>query len=117
MRINRRDLLTGFGGLAASAALSPAQAQVSARPTAASGSSDKTFPRKSDFAIPEGLTYINGAYTHPMPIAAVDAVRRNAEARSRPGGITSPGSGDLANEVKAQFAALINARPSEISFV
>src|SRR5262249_59483802 len=51
------------------------------------------------------------------PIAAADAVRRNAEARSRPGGMTAPGGGALATEVKAQFAALINAKPSEISFV
>src|SRR5215510_6677602 len=117
MDINRRDILIGLGGLTASAAAPPAQTQAPARPTAASGSPDKTFPRKSDFAIPEGLTYINGAYTHPMPIAAADAVRRNAESRSRPGGITAPGGGALATEVKAQFAALINAKPSEISFV
>ena len=25
------------------------------------------FPRKADFSIPEGVTYINGAYMHPMP--------------------------------------------------
>src|SRR5215813_3435569 len=117
MDINRRDILIGLGGLTASAAAPPAQPQAPARPTAASGSPDKTFPRKSDFAIPEGLTYINGAYTHPMPIAAADAVRRNAEARSRPGGMTAPGGGALATEVKAQFASLINAKPSEISFV
>jgi selenocysteine lyase/cysteine desulfurase len=117
MHINRRDLLTGLGGLAASAALPPAQAQVNTRQATAPGLSDRTFPRKSEFAIPAGLTYINGAYTHPLPIAAADAIRRNAEARSRPGGITSPGGGALATEVKAQFAALINAKPSEISFV
>src|SRR5499426_3585737 len=116
MDINRRDILIGLGGLTASAAAPPAQTQAPARPTAASGPLDKTFPRKSDFAIPEGLTYINGAYTHPMPVAAAEAVRRNAEARSRPGGMTAPGGGALATEVKAQFAALINAKPSEISF-
>src|SRR5215470_11704108 len=117
MDINRRDILIGLCGGAASAAAPPAQTQAPARPTAAPGSPDKTFPRKSDFAIPEGLTYINGAYTHPMPIAAAHAVRRNAEARSRPGEMTAPGGGELATEVKAQFAALINAKPSEISFV
>jgi selenocysteine lyase/cysteine desulfurase len=108
MHINRRDLLTGLGALAGSAALSPAQAQTP---------SDKTFPRKNDFAIPSGLTYINGAFTHPMPIAAVDAIRQYAERRSRPGGITAPGNAAMVKTVKEQFAALINARPSEISFI
>jgi selenocysteine lyase/cysteine desulfurase len=116
MNINRRDILTGLGALGASAPLSPSQTDVAPQSGAASGSSDKTFPRKSDFAIPAGLTYINGAYTHPMPVAAADAVRHHAEARSRPGGMTDPGGGALAAEVKAQFAALINAKLSEISF-
>src|SRR5262249_47706236 len=116
MSINRRDILTGLGALGAMATLSPSQTDVCAQSGAASGSSDKTFPRKSEFAIPAGLTYINGAYTHPMPVATADAVRRNAEARSRPGGLTAPGGGALVAEVKEQFASLINAKPSEISF-
>lgn len=119
MDINRRKLLIGLGGVAASVGLAPAATEANTRHTAITNfeSSDAAFPRKSDFAIPAGLTYINAAYTHPMPIAAVEAIRRNAEARSRPGGITSPGNGALVNEVKKQFAALINAKPSEIGFV
>jgi len=74
------------------------------------------FPRKADFVIPAGLTYLNGAYTHPMPTAAAEAVRRNAESRARPGGM-SDSSADLTRQVKEAFAALINAKPSEISFV
>jgi selenocysteine lyase/cysteine desulfurase len=108
MHIDRRDLLTGLGALTASAALSTAQAQTA---------TDKTFPLKKDFAIPASLTYINGAFTHPLPIAAVDAVRQHAERRSRPGGITAPGNAAMAQAVKEQFAALINAGPSEISFI
>lgn len=119
MRINRRDLLTGLGGLTAATALSPVQAQLNShsRTTFPLGPLENSFPRKSDFAIPEGLTYINGAYTHPMPVAAADAVRKEAESRSRPGRIDDPGHDALAKEVKSQFAALINAKPSEISFV
>jgi hypothetical protein len=30
------------------------------------------FPRKADFNIAEGYTYISGAYTHPLPIAAAE---------------------------------------------
>jgi selenocysteine lyase/cysteine desulfurase len=121
MPIHRRDLLTGFGGLAAgvaaSAALSRWPTGENTPPAAASAPSDNAFPRKGDFAIPAGLTYLNAAYTHPLPVAVAEAVRRNAETRSRPGGIALPDGAALANEVKAQFAALINAKPSEISFV
>ena len=117
MQINRRDILAGFGGIAASAALSSAQTSASRTTTRVAGPVEKTFPRKSDFAIPDGLTYINGAYTHPLPIASAEAMRRNAELRMKLGGMTFPGSGNLSNEVKAQFAALINAKPTEISFI
>ena len=37
------------------------------------------FPRKADFNIADGYTYINGAYTHPMPRVAADAARKAAE--------------------------------------
>jgi selenocysteine lyase/cysteine desulfurase len=121
MPIHRRDLLTGLGGLAAgfagSAALSGWSTGGNTLPAAAPGPADTAFPRKNDFAIPEGLTYLNGAYTHPLPIAAAEAVRRSAEARSRPGGMTAPGGAALADKIKSEFAALINAKPSEISFV
>jgi selenocysteine lyase/cysteine desulfurase len=112
-KIGRRELLGGLGGAAAAAALEalPAPQPSPVAPNLAGG-----FPRKADFAIPDGLTYINGAYTHPMPIAAAEAVRRNAVRRSRPDGMGERGP-DLAREVKAQFAALINAKPAEISFV
>jgi selenocysteine lyase/cysteine desulfurase len=119
MDVNRRKLLIGIGGVVASAGLFPTQTEGNTRPAIIPdfGSFDAPLPRKNDFAIPAGLTYINGAYTHPMPIAAAEAIRRNAEARSRPGGMSLPGNGALVNEVKKQFAALINAKPSEIGFV
>ncbi|HKQ73778.1 MAG TPA: aminotransferase class V-fold PLP-dependent enzyme [Blastocatellia bacterium] len=110
MQINRRDLLAGIGALTATGSLAQAQ-------TSSSTQSGKTFPRKSDFAIPTGLTYLNGAFTHPMPIASVEAVRQHTERRSRPGGIAAPGNAAMVKSVKEEFAALINARPSEISFV
>jgi len=117
MQVNRRTLLSGLGGLAAATAFSPVNMRVNGPSLNLAGSSEKGLPRKNDFAIPIGLTYINGAYTHPMPLGAADAVRRNAEDRSRPGRINDPGHEALAKEVKEQFAALINAKPSEISFV
>ena len=74
------------------------------------------FPRKEDFAIPAGLTYINGAYTHPMPMVAAEAMRKYADARSSFQTDDATG-GTLAAGVKAAFASLINAKPSEIAFV
>ena len=119
MHINRRNFLTGLSGLAAMTTFSRAQSLTHTRsmPAIAPRSFDGTFPLKGDFAIPEGLTYINGAYTHPLPIAAAEAIRLNAESRSHPGGMNAPDNSSLSGDVKAQFAALINAKPSEISFV
>jgi selenocysteine lyase/cysteine desulfurase len=111
MSITRRDMLGALGGAAlASFGTTTADRQRS------SETGSPAFPRTMDFAIPAGLTYLNGAYTHPMPTAAAEAVRRNAEKRARPGGM-SDNSADLTREVKQQFAGLINAKPSEISFV
>lgn len=108
MQLNRRELLAGLGGLVVTETLAQ---------TPSSTPQGKTFPRKRDFAIPAGLTYINGAFTHPMPIASVEAVREYSERRARPGDINAPGNGAMVKAVKEEFAALINARPSEISFI
>ena len=116
MNITRRDLLGGVGGLTAAAAFRIRPAEAHAQQTASAIGGASAFPRKADFDIPHGLTYLNGAYTHPMPIAAASAVRQNAESRARPGGMSETGS-DLTQQVKEAFAALINARPSEVSFV
>ena len=62
--ISRRDMLAGMTGVAATLSLGPATLPAIA----------PDFPRKSDFLIPDGLTYINSAYTHPMPKAGVEAL-------------------------------------------
>jgi selenocysteine lyase/cysteine desulfurase len=83
-----------------------------------SASSVPEFPRRADFAIPPDVTYINSAYMHPMPAAVAETVRRYAEARARPGAENAPWpTPTVGAEVKALFAALINASPAEISFV
>jgi selenocysteine lyase/cysteine desulfurase len=105
MTLKRRDVLAGFGGLAASAAW----------PTVTADERQHTgFPRKSDFNIAEGHTYINGAYTHPMPLVASAAARRYCEGRSALGAARS---GAARPDAKALFARLINAKPSEICYV
>jgi selenocysteine lyase/cysteine desulfurase len=116
MLIDRRNLLTGLGGMAAATAFSSIKAKVNTSSHEAFEVSTNTLPRKGDFAIPAGLTYINGAYTHPMPLGAAEAVRREVEYRSQPR-LNDPGHGALVKSVKEEFAALINAKPSEISFI
>ena len=121
MSITRRHALAGLGALASSAALRPSEllaAEPEAPPTMPGPQA--AFPRKDDFAIEEGYTYINAAYTHPIPRVSVEAARRAAEARGtlRPAAVPVPGRAapNTANP-RALFATLINAKPSEIAYV
>jgi len=124
MNITRREMLAGLGGIAAagvaSAKASPrVQSSAAGIPTSLSSlaslsSAAPPLPAKSDFAIPDGVTYLNGAYIHPMPNVAADALHEYGERRSRPGAATKPLN---KVDIKAEFAALINAKASEISFV
>lgn len=108
----RREFLAGMGGIGA-LALEGASSRLLSGALAAP-SSTPALPAKRDFAIPKGVTYINSAYTHPMPIAAAKAARTYVDMRSEPGAVSE----SLQNvNVKTQFATLINAKPSEISFI
>jgi selenocysteine lyase/cysteine desulfurase len=110
MALNRRELLTGLGVAAASAAIGDAGAL-----DAAAGSAG--FPRKADFAFEKGATYISGAFTHPMPIAAANAYRDFVTRRGTVGATTPFGGTRAGADPKAAFAALVNAKPSEISYI
>ncbi len=115
MRTNRREFLAGIGGATALKALgdSGSEALFESSSLSSVPSPTTALPAKGNFAIPEGVTYINSAFIHPMPVAAAQALREYVDVRSEPG-IASK----LQNvDVKAEFAALINAKPSEISFV
>ena len=114
MDVTRRELLAGMGGLLAAAACRT-QGEPSPVPTATRPLGD-ALPVRGDFAIPAGQTWLNSAFIHPVPVAAANAVRTYFETRT----FREPRlrSGDsLAAEVKAEFAALINAKPAEISLV
>ena len=112
--LSRRELLARASGLAA-AALVP---DLSSMPLSRSvpDGAQEAFPRKADFYIPDGATYLNGAYMHPMPRVVREAVR---EYNDRRAGFTTQTSEDpgISGTVKAEFARLINAKPSEVSFV
>jgi selenocysteine lyase/cysteine desulfurase len=114
MDLTRRELLATMGGMVAAAACSSAtsHAAIPRSPRPAGG----PLPARGDFAIPADQTWLNSAFIHPIPVAAADAVRSYLETRT----FHQPRrrSGDeLAAEVKAEFAALINAKPAEISLV
>ncbi len=119
--MHRREAITTLGGLAALAvggaskaiSSSTGETHLPNAPTAIlPGVAD--FPRKMDFALPAGRTYLNCAYTHPMPIGGAAVVRRHLDRRCKP-------DADLPAEpivdLKAEFAALINAKPREISYI
>src|SRR5580700_4265839 len=115
MTMSRRNVLAGLGGMAAvgftpGLALHPTL-RGTPSPTAPA---DVDFPTKDDFGIPADVTYINSAYTHPMPLAAASALREWAEFRAHPQAVSQPKK--LIN-IKAEFAALINAKESEISYI
>jgi len=121
-RLTRRELLNRAGGVAA-AALVPGLADLAAlapeAPTGARGPAlpgQEVFPRKADFTIPDGVTYLNGAYMHPMPNVVREAVRDYNDRRAAFTTDTSDDP-DISGTVKAAFAELINADPAEVSFV
>ncbi|MBL8986170.1 MAG: aminotransferase class V-fold PLP-dependent enzyme [Gemmatimonadetes bacterium] len=114
MSLDRRGLLRGLGSLAATGLFTRA-GELPAL-DAPSRPFQPGFPRKADFRIPEGRTYLSGAFTHPMPIAAAEAYHRAIDNRATVGG---SGGWNVRPKVdpRAAFAALINAKPSEISYL
>jgi len=126
VHISRRNLLTGLAGAASAAAIDRLGAQVTEATMLEQSlvrhqGSGTELPRKEDFDIAEGYTYINGAFTHPMPIAAGNAFRAAVDRRSklapptpRPPGTPAP---PRRPDARAAFATLINAKPSEIAYV
>ena len=106
MTLDRREMLRGLGAFAGSTALGAFGTPVPAAQTTG-------FPRKADFLIEDGYTYINAAYTHPIPKVAMEAVRRAAEGRCS---MPSPTSGQSGTP-RTLFAELINAKPSEVAYV
>jgi selenocysteine lyase/cysteine desulfurase len=104
MTLDRREMLRGLGGIAGGAALGAFNGHL---PQTAG------FPRKSDFLIEDGYTYLNAAYTHPIPKVAMEAVRNAAEGRcSMP-----PPTAGQSGTPRTLFAELINAKPSEVAYV
>ena len=114
MDVTRRGLLASLGGLVAATAWPRIEHALPAVPT--TGAQGGGLPVRGDFAIPPGQAYLNSAFIHPIPVAAAEAVRGYFDTRTFRQERRRSGD-SLAAEVKAEFAALINARPTEISLV
>ncbi|MBY0489963.1 MAG: aminotransferase class V-fold PLP-dependent enzyme [Gemmatimonadaceae bacterium] len=110
MAPTRRDVLAG--ALAAGAARRVPRAWFD-EPVAPPGAWQPGVARRADFEIAPGYTYINGAYTHPMPRVASTAQAAWATRRGTVGGPPPPPRVDP----RPLYAALINARPDEIAYI
>jgi hypothetical protein len=127
VHVTRRELLASLGAMAASATWQRLEAQSAGHSVNERFLDAVTpdFPRKADFTIVDGFTYINGAFSHPMPRAAADAYHRAVDRRATldPSGppfvFLNPGPDTRPMPVnpRAAFAQLINAKPEEISYV
>jgi selenocysteine lyase/cysteine desulfurase len=109
MNITRRTLLHGAGTMALASLGRRAWLPTSAAGFALSGD--------VDFPIPEGTTYLNNASWHPMSLQSMAAIHEYVERRVHHITEWPSGGDDVKNDVKAKFATLINAKPSEISFI
>src|ERR1700693_1240242 len=127
MNMTRRELGASFGALAASAALVRLEAhstKISVADALPSAAAPK-FPRRADFTIADGYSYLNGAFSHPMPRAAADACHQAVERRTTlaPPGVPfvflnpPPDTTPLPVDPRDAFAALINAKRTEISYI
>jgi selenocysteine lyase/cysteine desulfurase len=112
MSLGRREFLIGTGALAT--AMRPTLAALQpAKPGA-------VFPAtiRADFPGAAVETYLNAAAIHPLGAFAVQAIEQTMAYRIRGAG---PGRTDFGvekqNHLKASFATLIGARPTEVAFV
>lgn len=110
MTLDRRGMLGALGALAATRALDLRGSEAVVVPDLPQPGAP--FPRKADFAINPATTFLNAAYTHPIPRVSFEAARvaaeRRAQALPAETGRPSP---------KQLFAQLINAKASEIAHV
>ena len=126
MNVTRRELGAAFGALTASAAFG-LEAHTSKSPSAEAPASALApqFPRKPDFTIADGYSYLNGAFSHPMPHAAADAYHQAVQQRTllAPPGVPfvflnpPPDTAPMPVDPRDAFAALINAKLKEISYI
>jgi selenocysteine lyase/cysteine desulfurase len=127
MNLSRRDVLAALGTLAASATRNRLEVRTpgTSAPDPFVDALGLEFPRKADFNIADGYTYLNGAFSHPMPNVAAAAYHQAVQRRTTlaPPGVPfvflnpPPGTTPPPVNPRAVFASLINAKPEEISYI
>jgi selenocysteine lyase/cysteine desulfurase len=114
MSISRRTFVATAASLAATAAAAPPLA--AALPTAAPPPDDDPLGVRADFPVASTRTYLNSAYIAPVPRQVVAAGQAFVEAKA----LQPIALGDMlrrTNEVRGQFARLVNAGTDEIGFL
>ena len=110
--MKRRDFLIGAGAVAAAARPALAAVQTARRGTVLPAMIRADFPGAS------AETYLNSAAIHPLGTFAASAIEQTMAYRLRGPG---PGRADFGvdkqNDLKARFAKMIGAKPTEIAFV
>jgi selenocysteine lyase/cysteine desulfurase len=103
MDVSRRDLIAAAG--LATAAASRLHGAVSA------------LPDKTEFPVVKAEVCLNNARWHPIGQGATRAIQQYLDYKAGGGGSDADYGGGLQTRAKEQFAKLIHARPSEVSFV
>jgi len=119
MPLSRRRFIASSASLAAGVAAGTEQVSAqAAQPTAPAGSAPGPDPLgvRADFPIVRGRTWLNSAYITPVPEQVVAAGRAFVDSKA----VRPIPLGEMlrkTDEVRAQFARLINAAPDEIGFL
>jgi selenocysteine lyase/cysteine desulfurase len=116
MSLSRRDWLVGTGQLLAAGAFAPELAMPSLRAAGARGARSPLGSARDEFPLAKTKVYLNNASVHPIGVTTHRAATEYLGRR-----LNGPRSGQhystTPDQVKASFAALVNANASEISFV
>src|SRR5215471_7296389 len=103
MEVSRRNLIAAAG--LASAAASRLKAATAG------------LPDKDQFPVVHSEICLNNARWHPISVGATRAVQQYLDYKSAGGGSGGDYAGGLQDHAKELFAKLINAKPTEVSFV
>ncbi len=114
MTLSRRSFVASAASMAAMAAATPAGGLAAVASDTPEG--DDPLGVRADFAVVRERTYLNSAYITPVPRSVVAAGQAFIESKS----VRPIPLGDMlekADEVRAQFAQLVNASAGEIGFL
>src|SRR5262249_27392995 len=120
MNISRREILAGLGSMATlntSVGVRSGFALLSeSKGFSESAREPSPLPARRDSGFPEVWRYLNSAYTHRILTGGWEALRDSADRRARREAVSKPLQKKPV-DIKAEFAALINAKRFEISFI